>query len=91
MDRTRRTYSYALATQTALLVVDVRHIVLYSDGTKRALLLALATTDAGSLASLHGSRSLVLVDAADEYPAPFRSLLAQLEDVTGTGLDTGTA
>ena len=91
MDRTRRTYSDTLATQTALGVVDVRHIVLYGDGAKRTLLLTLATTDAGGLTSLHGYRTLVFVDARDEHSPTLWSLLAKLDDATWTSLHTGTA
>ena len=91
MDRTRRTYSDTLATQTALGVVDVRHIVLYGDGTKRTLLLTLATTDAGGFTSLHSYRTLVFVDAGYKYSPTLRSLLAQLDNVAWTSLCTSTA
>ena len=91
VDGLRRTNGHTLTAQAALVKVDVRNVVLDGNGTKRALLLALATTDAGSLARLHGSRSLVLVDTTDEDTTILRSLLAQFNDVTRTSLDTSAA
>ena len=83
------TYSHTLATQTALRMVDVRHVVLNGNGTKGAFLLTLTTTDAGCLTSLHGHRTLVLVDARDEHSPTLRTLLAELDNVARTSLDAG--
>jgi hypothetical protein len=89
VDRTCRTYGHTLAAQTALRVVNVRDVVLNGNGTKRTLLLTLATTDAGCLTSLHGHRTLVLVDARDEHSPTLRALLAELDNVARTSLDAG--
>ena len=76
MDGIGGTGSHTLATETALGVVDVRHVALDGDGSELALLLTLAATDTGSLTSLHGHRTLVLVDTGDEDSPSLRSLLA---------------
>ena len=88
MDGLGRTYGNTLAADAALVEVDVRHVVLNGDGTKRTLLLTLAATNTCSLAGLHGSRTLVLVDAADIDTTVLWSFLTQLDDVTRTSLDT---
>ena len=87
MDRTCGTNSHTLTAQTALCVVDVRHVVLDGDSTKRALLRTLATTDTSSLTSLHGYRSFVFVDTRHEHSPTLRALLTQLNDVAWTSLD----
>ena len=85
-----RTYLLALTAQTALPEIDVGKVVLDGDGTERTLLLTLAATDAGSLAGLHGSSSLVLVDTADKDATALWTLLAQFDDMTRTSLYAGT-
>jgi hypothetical protein len=91
VDSLSRTNGYALTAETALVEVDVRNIVLNGDSTKLTLLLALATADTSSLTSLHGYRTLVLVDTRNKHLAALRSLLAKLDDVTRTCLYAGTA
>ncbi len=56
-------YLYALLAQTALVEVDIRHVVLHRDGLELALLHTLAASDTGCLTCLHGYGTLVLVDA----------------------------
>ena len=85
-----RTYGDALTTQTALLEVDIGEIVLNGDGTEVTLLLTLATSDTANLTSLHGYRTLVLVDARDKDSPTLRTLLTKLDDATRTSLHTGT-
>jgi hypothetical protein len=63
MDSFRRTSVNALTAQTALVEIDVSHVVANGDSTKRTGLLALATSYAGSLTSFHGNSTFVFVDA----------------------------
>jgi hypothetical protein len=58
-----RTSVNALSTQATLVEIDVSHVAANGDGTKRAGLLALTATYAGSLTSLHRNGTLVFVDA----------------------------
>ena len=81
-----RTDLLALATQATLLEIDIRQVVLDGDGAKRTLLLALATADAAHGTGLHGSRTLVLVDAGDKHSPTLRALLAEFDDTARTGL-----
>ena len=90
MDSASRTYSYALATDTTLVEVDVANVVFNLDGLKLTLLLTLATADTSSLTRLHGYGTLVLVDTRDEDSPTLRTLLAQFDDVTRTSLHTST-
>ena len=66
----------ALATETALSVVDVGEVVGDGDGLELTFLEAERATDTGITAGLLGCTALVLVDAADEDTAALRSLLA---------------
>ena len=75
MDRTRGAYLYALATETALGMVDVGEVVADRDGIKLALLEALTAADAGIGTDLLIDRSLILIDAGDEDAAVFLSFL----------------
>ena len=63
MDRSGRTFRNTLLAKLALCKVDICEIILYSDRLERTDLRALAASDAGSLAGLAGSGSLVLVHA----------------------------
>ena len=90
MDRASRTHANTLTTKATSGVVDVRNIILYRNGSKRTLLLTLATTDTSSLTSLHGNRSLILVDTRDKDSPTLWSLLAKLNDVAWTCLSTST-
>ena len=85
-----RTYRDALTTETALLEIDVGHIVGNADGVEAALPNALATADTTDVAGLHSHRALVLVDAGDEHSPTLRTLLAQFDDMTRTSLHTST-
>ena len=91
MDGLCRTCCNALTTQTTLVEVNVRNIVLNSDSLKLTLLNTFAATDTSCLTCLHGNRTLVLVHAANEYTAILRTLLAKFDDVTWTSLSTCTA
>lgn len=91
MDGTRRTYYHAFPAETAFVEIDVCHIVLDSYGSERTLLLTFAASDAGCLAGLARNCTLVLVHAADKYPAALRTLVAQLDDILRASLDTGAA
>ena len=91
MDRTSGAYLYALATETALGVVNVGEVIADRDGVKLALLETLTTADAGVGADLLIDRSLILIDAGDEDAPIFLSFLPQLDDVAGAGLDALTA
>ena len=66
----------ALATETALSVVDVGEVVGDGDGLELTFLEAERATDTGITAGLLGCTALVLVDAADEDTAALRSLFA---------------
>jgi len=88
---THRTNAYTLATQTALLMIDVSQIVLNGDCSESTFLLALTATNTTNGASLHGYRSFILVYARHEYPAILRPLLTEFDDVTRTSLYTSTA
>ena len=66
----------ALATETALSVVDVGEVVGDGDGLELTFLEAERAADAGIAAGLLGCTALVLIDAADEDAAALRSLLA---------------
>ena len=90
MDGLRRTNADALTADAALVEVNVRNVALNGDGTEVTLLLTLATTDTSGLTSLHSYRTLVLVDTRDEHSPTLRTLLAKLDDVARTSLDTGT-
>ena len=86
-----RTNGHTLTAQAALVRVDIRTVVADGNSTERALLLALATTNAADLAGLHGNGAFVLADAGDVHSPTLRPLLAQLDDATRTSLHTGTA
>ncbi len=75
VNRARGAYLYALATETALGMVDVGEVVADRDGVKLALLEALAAANAGIGADLLIDRSLILIDAGDEDAAVFLSFL----------------
>ena len=66
----------ALATETALGVVDVGEVVGDGDGLELTFLEAERATDTGITAGLLGCTTLVFVDAADEDTAALRSLFA---------------
>ena len=76
MDGLGRTYGNTLTAQTALVEVNVGHIVLDGDGSEGTLLLTLATTDTSGLAGLHSHRTLVLVDTRHEDLTALRTFLA---------------
>ena len=63
MDGTGRTLGHTFLTKLALCIVDVSEVVLNCDSLERTNLSTLAATDAGSLAGLACSCSLVLVHA----------------------------
>jgi hypothetical protein len=79
-----------LAAQTALLVVDVSQVVLNGNRTKVTLLLALAATNTANGTSLHGNRTLILVDTRNENAATLGAFFAKLDDVTRTSFHTST-
>ena len=81
----------ALAAQTALLKVNVCKIVLKGDSLERAGFDALAATYAGYIASLLGNGTLILIYAADVYPAVQLVLVAQFDDMARAGLCAGAA
>ena len=66
----------ALATETALSVVDVGEVVGDGDGLEFTFLEAERATDTGITAGLLRRTTLVLVDAADEDTAALRPLFA---------------
>ena len=66
----------ALATETALSVVDVGEVVGDGDGLELTFLEAERTADTGITAGLLCCSALVLIDAADEDTAALRPLLA---------------
>ena len=66
----------ALATETALGVVDVGEVVGDGDSLELTFLEAERAADAGITAGLLRCTALVLVDAADEDTATLRSLFA---------------
>ena len=84
MDRTCRARIFALATQAALVVVDVCQVVLNGDCIKLAYLLALAATDTSVGTCLACYSALVFVDAHHDDAAALRTFLAQLDDVAWT-------
>ena len=91
MDGSSRTSNHTLATDAALVVINVADIVLNGDSLELTFFLALTTTDTSSLTSLHGHRTLVLVDTRDEHSPTLRTLLAEFDDVARTSLDTSSA
>ena len=66
----------ALATETALGVVDVGEVVGNGDGLELTFLEAERATDTGITACLLGRSALVFIDAADEDTAALRPLFA---------------
>ena len=90
MDSSSRASLHALPAESALIEVNICHVVLYRDSLELTFLLALAATNAGCLTSFHGYGTFVLIHTADEDAAALRTLLAQFYDMARTSLDAGT-
>ena len=90
-ESTRWTLIYTFGTHTALVEIDISHVVLDSDGLKLADFLALAASDASSATSLSCHSTLVFVDATHIDATTLRTLLAKFDDVTWTSLGASTA
>ena len=86
-----RTSLLTLPTQTAFVGVNVREIVLDSDGTEGALLLALTASDTRHLTGFHRYSTLVLVDTGHIYSPTLRTFLTEFDDTSRTNHRTGTA
>ena len=72
-------------------MVDVSKIVLNGNSTKRALLFALSASDTAHCASLHSSRTLILIYARYKYSTVLRTLLSELDNAAWTSLYAGSA
>ena len=91
MDGACRTLGNTLLAKLALGVVDVGNIVLHCDSLERTYLRTLAAADAGSLAGLARSRTLVLVYAGYVHTHIPAALVAKLDDSLRTSLHAGSA
>lgn len=81
----------ALAAEAALVVVDVRQVILDGDCIKLAHLLALATTDTCVGTCLACYSTFVFVHAHHYHSAALWTFLAELDDVAWTRFHTLTA
>lgn len=86
-----RTYGNAFAAECTFFKVDVREIVLEGNSLEFAFLDTLSATDAGYRTVFATNRTFFPVDAAYKNAAVFLPFFAHLDDVSGTGFDTGTA
>ena len=86
-----RTLVNALAAQTALIRVNVCHVVVKRDGLKRTGLDALAATYTSHSAGLLGYRPFIPVYATYKYPAVHLVAVTQFYYAARAGLDTGSA
>ena len=92
MDGSLRTGFLALSAHLALLGIDVGEVVLERNGFELlASLDAFATTNTGSLASLVGNGSFVLVVAKDNDSATFRTFETNFDDASWTSFRASTA
>ena len=90
-DRVGRTHGGAFPAKLAFFVIDISQVVFHGDGIKGANFHTFATSDAGHFTRFFGDGTFVLVNTADKNTASFRALLAQFDDVFGTGIYTGAA
>ena len=86
-----RAHAHALAAEFTLAEVDVREVVLQTDRLEGTFLDAFPAPDTGGGTRFTGDIPLVLVHAAHEDAAVFRSLVPQLDDVSRAGFDASTA
>lgn len=91
VDSVCRAYAYTLAAKFALAEIDVGQVVFQGDSLEWTFFDAFSTTDASDCTSLAGDIPLVLVHAAHENTAVFRTFVPQFDDVSRAGFHAGTA